>query len=356
MNLTFESIVNPCDGYGSSAEQIALSLSEHEDVSSIFYKSVEKDNEKNIDLLQEETKILLHGESRNEVYLGYYSPTHSLRDKSLTDSAAKAKRRYIYTTWESTSPPKEWAEHINLFDKLFVSCEMCKQAFKSIGVTIPVSIVPLGVDEKLWPYKKRERSGRPLRFFTFANADWNNYRKNFSLAFKAFRDCFGSRNDVELWIKVKSKDGIPAGVAYHVSKFDNVKIVEGDLNQLELLNLLYDVDCLIFPSRGEGFGLPVREAMSTGIPVIAANWGGMYKPMSQSFNYSLNYKFVNYKSDTGENLGYYVDPSEEHLKEILTHISRFPDELIENGLSCAKWVRENETYEITAKKIVEEMI
>jgi glycosyltransferase involved in cell wall biosynthesis len=115
------------------------------------------------------------------------------------------------------------------------------------------------------------------------------------------------------------------------------------------------VDCLIFPSRGEGFGLPVREAMSTGIPVIAANWGGLEAPMSQSFNYPLNYNFIKCKDDGGENFGYYVDPSEEHLKEILADIYRSPEQLVVNGSKCANWVRENETYKNTAIRIVQEI-
>lgn len=43
----------------------------------------------------------------------------------------------------------------------------------------------------------------------------------------------------------------------------------------KLLTLLRKAHCLLFPSSGEGFGLPPREAMATGIPVILAGFAGL---------------------------------------------------------------------------------
>jgi glycosyltransferase involved in cell wall biosynthesis len=43
------------------------------------------------------------------------------------------------------------------------------------------------------------------------------------------------------------------------------------LNSIELAQLYSSVDALIFPSRLEGFGLVVAEAMACGLPVIIAN-------------------------------------------------------------------------------------
>ena len=39
----------------------------------------------------------------------------------------------------------------------------------------------------------------------------------------------------------------------------------------ELASLYRDAECLLFPSRFEGFGLPVVEAMASGTPVVCAD-------------------------------------------------------------------------------------
>lgn len=44
---------------------------------------------------------------------------------------------------------------------------------------------------------------------------------------------------------------------------------------VQAINYIYNCfDCLVFPTGGEGFGLPILEAMACGVPVIYANYSG----------------------------------------------------------------------------------
>ena len=49
----------------------------------------------------------------------------------------------------------------------------------------------------------------------------------------------------------------------------------GHVEQDELAALYRGAACLVFPSRYEGFGLPVLEAMASGTPVVAAHAGAL---------------------------------------------------------------------------------
>jgi glycosyltransferase involved in cell wall biosynthesis len=42
------------------------------------------------------------------------------------------------------------------------------------------------------------------------------------------------------------------------------------------------VDCFVLPTRGEGWGLPIFEAMAMGLPVIATNWSGQVDFMNEN--------------------------------------------------------------------------
>ena len=55
-------------------------------------------------------------------------------------------------------------------------------------------------------------------------------------------------------------------------------------SQSENLAAVYaSSDCGIFPSKGEGFGLPILECLATGVPAIVGNWTGQSEYLGDSY-------------------------------------------------------------------------
>ena len=62
----------------------------------------------------------------------------------------------------------------------------------------------------------------------------------------------------------------------------NIEIVRGHLDQDELTALYRRCDVLLSLHRAEGFGLPMLEAMTHGIPVIGTGWSGNLEFMAET--------------------------------------------------------------------------
>ena len=55
----------------------------------------------------------------------------------------------------------------------------------------------------------------------------------------------------------------------------DVRWIDRDLDDAEVLGLYNLAHCYVHPARGEGFGLPVAEAMVAGVPVISLSYSGL---------------------------------------------------------------------------------
>lgn len=100
-------------------------------------------------------------------------------------------------------------------------------------------------------------------------------RKNHANLIKAFGMLPGKiRKDHQLVIVGNGWDGIYAqlrGIAQHVGLHDDDVIFAGHVSDKDLLPLYNLCHLFVFPSLSEGFGLPVLEAMSCGVPTIGSN-------------------------------------------------------------------------------------
>src|SRR5439155_6005940 len=91
----------------------------------------------------------------------------------------------------------------------------------------------------------------------------------------------GFRPDVPVGLVVK---GIGQGTFYRGQTAErqiaeyraqgmSIETIDRDLTDADLAGLYAACDCLAHPYRGEGFALPVAEAMACGLPVIVTGMG-----------------------------------------------------------------------------------
>jgi glycosyltransferase involved in cell wall biosynthesis len=184
----------------------------------------------------------------------------------------------LFTMYETTLFPENWLHGLNLADVVIVPNEQNKKSLLEQGVK-NVEVCPLPFDPSQFPFKKREyKEGDKFKFLMY-NA--GNHRKGWKETADAFLAEFGENENVELVLKTifpihkKINDTMmadPQFVLYLDKK--NIRFVSEVTDKKDLHKILHESHCFVFPSKGEGWGYPPIEALSTGLPLIATNAHG----------------------------------------------------------------------------------
>ena len=241
--------------------------------------------------------------------------------------------------WETTVIPRSWIGKINGFDALFTTCKENIEAFRNSGVHIPIELISWGVEPKaFYPIERN-----PNRPFTFGTMGVLTERKGTDVLLAAFLEEF-PRENVRLICKTSSP------VWTFPFHDDRIKLLTGQVTQQELMSDFFsEIDTFVFPTRGEGWGLPITEAMATGIPAIATNWSGPREFMSEDDGYLLDYTMTRasvftdtiYKEECGD----WAEPSKEHLKQIMRHCYEHQDEVKAKGIKAAERIKREFLWE-----------
>lgn len=166
--------------------------------------------------------------------------------------------------------PREICTAINSNDEVFVVSNFVRGIFEKHSVTVPIKVMGHGFDPQVYQYRDRTLEG-PFEFLCIAE---NTPRKNLGNLCRAFNKAFGTCSDVRLRIKTGPAHS-PASLRALVGNSSNI-ILDTVIrkSERELAELYYNADCFVLASHIEAFGMPVLEAMATGLPAIVTAYGG----------------------------------------------------------------------------------
>lgn len=352
LRLVLEGVYDPCDGYGASTQDLVLALG---DCGLPFaFVPTRRDNaaiaDPRLDGFVREQGEDLRGATS---YVLYHTP---METPSLRCMAGAS--RAIFTMFETTRLPGDWPPFIDRhFDRVIVPSTFCEEVFRDSGVRSPIAVVPLGVSPKRWPFLDRSGRDKPFEILLLANAEWDNPRKNYGLALMAFQRAFGQRRDVRLLLKISGGRSKISG-----DLPPNVEIIEGRLPQAEVLALMHRADCFLFPSSGEGYGAPPREAMATGLPVIVTRWSaltdiclpGIARWVEPARLRDAHLDPILWPANGGSSrFGQFAEIRVTDLAAVMLDVAENRARAIETGRAAAAWIRETSTYAHTAHRFVQ---
>ena len=176
---------------------------------------------------------------------------------------------------------------------------------------------------------------------------------------RAYAAAFTRRDDVLLVLRVNNFDA-DVDVARQIAALrlpadapPIVVIYNRQISDDSLGSLYRSADCFVLPTRGEGWGLPILEAMACGLPVIATDWSGQTEFFHGGVGYPLRVRrLVAANAKCPYYLGWrWADPDEEHLIALMRYVYEHPGEARQVGARAAQEAAARWTWAHAAERI-----
>jgi len=263
----------------------------------------------------------------------------------LNNPQFKGKKiAYPVFEWTNTENfPKLFEQH----DQLWVPSQWQKDNIIKSGYDAnKVKVIPEGVDPTVFnPQIKPNREVTKVNKFKFLCVARLDVRKSLDTLLEAFIEEFTYQPNVMLML---------APITPNTKIISHPQIAHiNTVVHHEQLNSLYTAcDAFVLPSKAEGWGLPICEAMACGLPTITTNYSAMTEFCNEDTTYFVNHELKEMPDDWNglKNPGMWAIADKAHLKHLMRHIYENREEAKEKGLKASKHILENFTWGMAAQK------
>ena len=274
--------------------------------------------------------------------------------------------RIGYTVWESTKLPDDWLEPMQIPDQLWTPSSFCKQVIVNHGFNSDkIRVVPEGIDPTIFHPNVTPLPGSDkIKGFKFLNVGKYEERKCTPYMIRAFDEEFKNTKDVVLILSCHNpfEKGFDIREKLGSLKLkcpEKILLINPVKEHQSVAQLYASCDAFLFPSRAEGWGLPIIEALACGLPTIVTNYSGQTEYLTKEMAYLLDYEFedinIPFFASKDGYYGQWARPDMDQFRYYLRYIYENQEEARQKGLDAAKCVHENWTWEHAAKIAVREI-
>lgn len=266
----------------------------------------------------------------------------------------------IILPWEYGAIPRVWVREIEKnVDEVWVPSHFVRGVLQRSGVSrTPIEVIPNGFDPSVFMPEGPTSRPHGCRKFAFLFVGGAIRRKGIDLLLDAYRIAFDAGEDVTLIAHISGL----AGSYRHNSlirrlqemaadpRAPHVQIVSDSLDDPALAGLYRGCDVFVLPFRGEGFGMPLLEALACAKPVITTAVGPARDFCDATNAYFIPAREALVPDDPpplGEFAGKFTwfEPELGELARLLRHCYEHRDETIVRGKAGAAAVRKRLTWE-----------
>lgn len=273
--------------------------------------------------------------------------------------------------WEYGACPSDWVYGANeILTELWTPTSFVRDCFIKSGVAPDkVFVVPHGIEPSVYTPTGDSLPLETGKGFNFLFVGGTIPRKGADVLLAAYVAEFGPDEDVCLVVKEFGAQSFYRGQTLH-SEF---RAAESDPNRPSILLLHEDLpfeampklyracDALVHPFRGEGYGLPIAEAMACGLPVVVTNHGAPLDFVDATTGYLVDAQVTAIPGDglkSMELVGepYWAEPEMASLRRWMRHVFENREEARSVGRRAAETMRASHTWDHAAQVAEERLL
>ncbi|WP_152034151.1 glycosyltransferase [Paracidovorax avenae] len=282
--------------------------------------------------------------------------TRLLYPPRVSNMQSHVNALHIYA-WEESGFPVDWMDEFNL-QLQGISCisNHVRDIMINNGASIPLAVSSSGVDH--WLSVEKDASYVvPGKTFKFLHVSSCFPRKGVDILLKAYGEEFDKNDDVSLIIKTFKN---PHNDVHHWldslkksnDNYPDVIVIEEDLCNSQLAKLYSECDALVAPSRAEGFGLPLAEAMLLNLPVICTAWGGHLDFCNENTAWLVDFNFAKAQSHLPVSNSVWAEPDCKALGQSMKNLfSAAPPSIAEKCSNAMNLLLDNFKWADIAKRL-----
>jgi glycosyltransferase involved in cell wall biosynthesis len=253
---------------------------------------------------------------------------------------------FLFTMFEGTTLPDIYKENIKKADFLITPSTWVKNIFSKYFPEDRIFVVPHGV-EPHYVFKERQHRPRVFRYLWVGAANPRKGYQELILIWDKLGLSFIPK--IELYIKTTRIPNM------EIQQNKNVILDSRHLSEEDLVKLYHSAHCFVFPTRGEGFGLTLAEAMATGLPCISTYFGGVTEFFDGSVGFPVKHNIgrSTVTSPVYGSLGV-VDVGYPDIVDFAKNMAMVKDNYrlaLELGREASKRIHKVFTWENSAKKL-----